>query len=512
MTLTMRRAACGVGTFAFAMGGTAVGVADVQSSTSIGPTTTVSPYVLPAAPGVSVTSLLTVDDLPAGNGVEMVGIPDGMGMYAEGDRVVTLMNHELRNTEGDVHAHGESGAFVSRHVIDPSTGAVLETTDLIQSVLYWDYAGGTWVDAPTDGSTAAFNRFCSGSLTDPGQLYDAESATGYPGQIYFGNEENGDIGRDFGVTMEGLATQLPRMGLYSFENTLVAATTGRTTVVIGTEDGVAGDNSQLRIYVGEKQASGTPVERAGLTNGTLNVLDAADQTVSTDTGWRATYNTRTAHPVMANVVDWNQSGATQNAEAAAQGLSLNRIEDGAYDPRNPNDFYFVTTEGGDKTPAPGPNSPSRDGGGLWRLRFADVNDPSLGMTLELLLDGSEAPYLNKPDNMDIDEHGHLLIQEDPGSNDHLARIVAYRIEDGARGVVAEFDPARFSAGGSDFMTIDEESSGIIDVEDSFGQKSFLFDAQVHTADGLSNPTRQVQHGQLMLLRVQSWGQVFRGQG
>ena len=144
------------------------------------------------------------------------------------------------------------------------------------------------------------------------------------------------------------------MGLYSYENTLVAPTTGRTTVAIGTEDGIAGDNSQLRIYIGEKQASGTPVERAGLTNGHLHVLDAADQTVTTDTGWRATFATRTPHSAVANEVDWNQSGVAQNAEAAAQGLSLNRIEDGAFDPRNPNDFYFLTTEGGDTTPAPGP--------------------------------------------------------------------------------------------------------------------------------------------------------------
>ena len=133
------------------------------------------------------------------------------------------------------------------------------------------------------------------------------------------------------------------------------------------------------------------------------------------------------------------------------------------------------------------------------------------MTLTLLLDGSETPYLNKPDNMAIDRHGHLMIQEDPGNNAHLARIIAYRLEDGARGVVAEFDPERFTAGGSKFMTLDEESSGIVDTEDGFGQKSFLFDAQVHTANGLSNPTYQVQHGQLLLLRVKSWGQIFRHQ-
>ena len=52
--------------------------------------------------------------------------------------------------------------------------------------------------------------------------------------------------------------------------------------------------------------------------------------------------------------------------------------------------------------------------------------------------------MHKPDNMTIDTHGNLLIQEDPGNVNHLARIVAYRISDGALGVVARFDAALFA--------------------------------------------------------------------
>ena len=511
MTVSTRRAAFGVGILVLAMGGADVAVAKAPASTATGPSTTVAPYVLSAARGVRVTSLFTVDDQPAGNGVGMVGNPDGLGLRVNGARrVVALMNHEWAGTLGEVHAHGETGAFVSRHVINPNTGRVRRTTDLIRTVRYWDYAGGAWASAPTDGSTAAFNRFCSGYLTTPGQLFHRASRTGYRGQLYFGNEENGDIGRDFAVTMRGVARQVPRMGLYSYENTLVASGTGRTTVAIGTEDGVAGDNGQLRIYVGRKQAQGNAVERAGLANGTLHVLDAADQSISTDTAWRAAYSTRGAHPAIAQEVDWNRSGPDQNAEAAQRGLSLNRIEDGAFDPSHPNDFYFLTTEGGNNTPDPAEPTNTRDGGGLWRLRFDDVRDPSKGMSLTLLLDGSEAPYLNKPDNMGFDWHGHLMIQEDPGTNEHLSRIVAYRIDDGALGVVAQFDPERFltSKPGPRHLTTNEESSGIIDVADTFGQKTFLFTAQVHTDVGLSNAARDVRHGQLLLLRIKSWGQVF----
>ena len=118
-------------------------------------------------------------------------------------------------------------------------------------------------------------------------------------------------------------------------------------------------------------------------------------------------------------VNWDQSsGTAQNSEAAAKGVSLNRSEDGAFDPRHPEDFYFVTTEGGRGATS------ARDGGGLWRLSYDDVERPWEGGTLTLLLDGSEAPFLSKPDNLGFDRHGHLMIQEDPGGNPHLARIVA----------------------------------------------------------------------------------------
>jgi hypothetical protein len=224
-----------------------------------------------------------------------------------------------------------------------------------------------------------------------------------------------------------------------------------------------------------------------------------------------------------NDIDWTQGGAAQNAEAKTKGLSLNRIEDGSWDPRHPNDFYFDTTEGGvgatsGTDPATGfPNG--RDGGGLWRLRFADVDRPELGATLELLLDGSESIGLNKPDNVTIDAHGNLLLQEDPGSNVHVARIVAYRIADGATGMVAQFDPSRFSrdafvANRQEFLTFDEESSGIVPTSGQFGPDTFLFDAQVHTAQNLppgdvrGTVKEYVENGQLLLLRVHDWNSIY----
>ena len=287
-----------------------------------------SPYVLSTTNAASITSLLTVDDQARPDkSVDIVGIPDGLGAFAKDGKVVPYMNHELAGGAGAVNDHGEKGAFVSRNVIDPATGRVQSTTDLIQDVSYCDYTSGSYAAAsPTGTFTAAFNRFCSGSLTDPSVLAGpGDSQYGYDGQVYLGNEENGDPGRSFGITADGLATQLPRLGLFSWENTLVADTGNRTTVVLGTEDSA---NGQLRIYAGKKEKSGSAMTRAGLTTGTLHVLDLADQSISTDAAYRMAFGSHHAVPAQANQVEWNASAAAQNTEAAAQGITLNRSRTG----------------------------------------------------------------------------------------------------------------------------------------------------------------------------------------
>ncbi|MDQ3325855.1 MAG: hypothetical protein M3529_09095, partial [Actinomycetota bacterium] len=86
-----------------------------------------------------------------------------------------------------------------------------------------------------------------------------------------------------------------------------------------------------------------------------------------------------------------------------------------------------------------------------------VERPELGGTLTLLLDGSEEPYLSKPDNVTIDDEHNLLIQEDPGGNDHIARIIAYNIKTGERGVLAQFDPALFGVTNPAGTTPDERA-------------------------------------------------------
>jgi len=275
------------------------------------------------------------------------------------------------------------------------------------------------------------------------------------------------------------------------------------------------------VYTGTKLKDGSPIDQAGLMNGRNHVIKVPNAT--TDAAFRSAYPRGTEAPFSLQDIEWDQSGKNQNDEAVREGgLGLNRVEDGAFNPANKNEYFFLTTEGGDKTPAA---TGSRDGGGLWKLTFEDVEQPQLGGTLELVLDGSEswgpgegAPRTNKPDNMMIDRSGNLLIQEDPGGNDHLARILSYRISDGARGVVARFDPAKFGAtnpAGTTpdtraVLTTDEESSGIIQLADG----SYLFDAQVHTPKGLPAGTGKntveeyVENGQLLKMTIASFGPIY----
>jgi hypothetical protein len=191
-------------------------------------------------------------------------------------------------------------------------------------------------------------------------------------------------------------------------------------------------------------------------------------------------------------------GIALQAESITAGITqFRRVEDAQWDPTSPNDFYFVTTD-----QFAGVTS-------VWRLRFDDVTDPTSGGHIDRVYGATPGHTENgaatepeaKPgemfDNMTIDSDGHVLLQEDPGNNAHLARLWTLNPDNGRIGQLAIHNPALFS-GTPPVKTLDEESSGIIDISHLVGRTTFLFDVQAHRA---SADPELVEDGQLIGMTV-----------
>lgn len=445
----------GIGLAALAVVGAAA-AAPAAPGASTGPSSGTSPYLVRAVAGVTTTSVLTTGD--SVGGYRLVGIPDGLGAYDNGDGTFTvLMNHELSSTSGVVRAHGSTGAFVSKWVVDKDTLEVVSGQDLIQRTYLW--SAGSYVQ-----QTTAMNRLCSADLPAASALYNAETGLGYDGRIFLDGEESTG-GRAFGhVVATGDSYQLPDIGPAAFEIVVANPATGDKTVVAFTSDG---DNQGVGVYVGTKRSTGNPVEQAGLTGGTSLKISVAG--LPTENG---------ATAVPAGELPFT---------LAPTGTAWDRPEDAAWDPAHPSDLYFVTTASMTKH--------SR----LWRVHFTDINNPAAGGTVEMVLEGpadsSFGPHMM--DNITVNHRGQVLIQEDPGGNDYLAGVWQYDIDSGAMRRVAQHDPDRFVPGGSAFETNDEESSGIIPAP-FLGAGKYLLDVQNHFR--LSDP-ELVERGQLLVMNV-----------
>lgn len=435
------------------------------------------PYLVPTLSGVTTKALFTVGDSvngkPDGSPYRMVGIPDGLGAFDNGDGTFTLlMNHELPSG-GAVRAHGATGAFVSRWKIRKTADlTVLDVSDLIQNVAAFDPVTAAYLPASPGH---AFSRFCSADLAPISAYYDAPSGLGYNGHLFLNGEETTG-GRAWAHATTGTSWELPRLGKQAWENLLANPGTGAKTVVVGNDDSTPG---QVYVYIGTKTSSGTAVQMAGLTNGSLFGV-AVTGVATEDNAAGIPSGTPFTLAPLGNVE--TLTGAQIEAASDAAGVTkFLRPEDGAWDPSNPADYYFVTTNSF--------TAPSR----LWRLRFTDVNDLPAGGTIDMLLDGTEGQKMF--DNIALDRRGHVYLLEDVGNNAWIGKVYRYTIATDQLTMIAQHNLDLFQPGGAHFLTQDEEASGIIDASDVIGPGWFLLDVQAHYA----TDAELIEGGQLLAL-------------
>ena len=475
-------------------------------------------YIIPSTSGVQTRALMTVGESvnlkPDGvTPYRMVGIPDGLGAFDNSDGTFTLlMNHELGSTAGIARAHGSVGSFVSKWTINKSTLRVQNIQDFNQSAT----SINTWNGTAYVAGTTAYSRFCSGDL--PATSAFLSGALGTSSRIYLAGEE-GTGGRCFAHVVSGAdagkSWQLPMLGRIAWETAVACPKTQTKTIVMGCDDsGRIGQTppSELNIYVGTKLAAGLDIEKAGLTNGLLYGLKVAgrpveDRNTTAPYGLGAAKGTAVAFTMAqytATILATDDGTALQ-AEAITNGVTqFSRVEDGAWDPLNPADFYFVSTDQFDQVKAGTGTTVGRSR--LWRVRFTDIAAPETGGTITMLLDGTEATQMM--DNICVDRQGRVMLQEDVGGNAHNGKIWSYKIATGTLTEVAKHDPARFGdlVGGVTTLPTapfnnDEEASGIIDVSDILGTGWYLMDDQTHYTT--TGDTELVEGGQLLAMFVPS---------
>ncbi len=488
-----------------------------------GPSSSAAPYVIPTNVAITITEsiLTTGDTVPLiggapGQTYRMAGIPDGLGAFDNGNGTFTLlMNHELGNTVGVPHATGPKGAFVSEWVIDKSTLQVLAGQDLMKTVYGWDAIAQTSTTAPIP--PFAFNRFCSGDLPLVSAYYNAATGLGTQERIYMHGEEGGATGYQLGTVVTGLDAGKSYIlgkfnlstngsgltGVGAWENALANPFAQDKTVVIANSDGGTGImTNALAVYVGTKTNTGSVVDKAGLTNGTTKFINVTGNPVEI-------INNTTRATNITNGTRFTLSGTAST--------TFSRPEDGAWNPNNPKEYFFVTTDRLDQV---------GDGAGaqigqtrLWRLTFDDITNPDAGGKIDLLIDGRvvNGQKVNMFDNITVNPTtGHIILLEDVGNAAHNGKVWDYNPANDSLVQVAKHDPARFGDVGlaATFpFNQDEETSGVIDVSAILGvpnsyllvdQAHYLIDA-THNPNSpnpnFSNPDELVEGGQLLLVRV-----------
>jgi autotransporter-associated beta strand protein len=396
--------------------------------------------------------------------------------------------------------------------------------------MMWDTTAnagaGNWV-ARTASTPYAYLRPCAAELPKLEALYDSFSGYGYNGRIFMNGEETGAEGKAFAWIVDGAEAgkvyELPHHGKYSYENAVARSNYGMTspyarlqTVVVGTDDATPGE---VYVYIGTKTNTGNAVQMAGLANGNtygIKVTSANSGytgavTVENATGINGTF---ALAQIFTNATIAAKTGAQFQTESTLQGVTqFARPEDAQW--LDDNSLVFATT--GATVSSIVVTSK------IYQLDFnSDYMTGILttGGNIKVLVDsskltGKDGAKAASFDNITIGDDGLLYIQEDPGSKEYVAKhwivnpLAGTQAQIEATAVqIFESDRNRFTTGGTQFQTIDEEHSGIVDITSIVadginGSKWFLVATQNHAAATGANAATLVEGGQFIALNYKA---------
>ena len=416
--------------------------------------TTSKPYLqLLASGNSSIKALITSNDTFS-DGYSFQRTPDGLGAFVSKNGTIDVfVNHEMD--------HDEDGEYAKVSKLTLNRNGSVLSGQLIEN------------------GSGKYNVLCSAYLIE---------GNGFARPIFITNEEidNGSvIAYD---VFSGNKTEMPWLGIFSHENTILVPGYGNKTVVLGTEDGEY-DHSQLYMYVanspsdlmhgdgalyvlvgnGDKIASFRDLKKGQIYDGHFEPL---------------TWNWKT-----------QDSSQLEDEVQKKNALDFIRLEDLHYDQNNYSIIYVADT--GDKEAGE-----QYKNGRIYSFELTKALQNSststtssayYGVSFTVMLDGDAGDDIRNPDNVATSKNS-LMIQEDlndynrkkDGEN---ARILQLNLATNELKPVAVLDQ---SADNLKPNAGEWESSGIIDVSPIFGKGSWLADVQAHTIN---------KGGQLLLLTV-----------
>lgn len=483
---------------------------------------------------VTIQKIISVGDTLAG-GYMFDAIPDGISVRARGQgRADVYLNHETSTVPFPVPTGGAAPTEANaQNDYDDSTLSMLALNQHSKGVLHG------WL--PITGAEN-WQRFCSNYL--------ATAAEGFDREILFLNEETPDTVNRSGIAFplgaggtspdqagyvvaydvkSGERRKLPGMGRHNHENSVAIPGFDDLVVLSGDDTfntAIGSPQSQVYAYIAP--------DTDALWNDEGHLYGFA----SNDAGVQKyeDFNPLTGLPTsisgkFVRIDDAVARGGQAGLEAVAGIFRFIRIEDIAYDKRDPNIVYLA--DSGRATSGAVASGKSTNGR-IWKMVLTPSSDPDapIDVTLSILIEGDNNVTktfreIHQPDNLETTADS-LLITEDPSSGNQFntatetgattARV--WRVPLTAPGVAGTpeialaVDQALDEAAGYDVDAASAgrlgawEASGIVDASSIWGPGWFLVDVQAHSLWIAKEPdpvnagfTRKREGGQLLAVHI-----------